>query len=62
MLSIVSPVIVGADAASPHPHCPSSVSSLTKTLSALAIATPAILMGFDIGRLTAIASTRLIFV
>jgi hypothetical protein len=41
MLSTVSPVIVGADAASPQPTTPVSDSSLTSTLSACLISTPA---------------------
>src|SRR6185369_1749353 len=60
MLSMVSPVMVGADAASPQPTWPVSVSILTSTLSALSIRTPAIFIACAIGRRTAIASTRLI--
>src|SRR5687768_12205936 len=61
MPSTVSPVIVGAEAASPQPIAPSSVSTRIRTLSALFSSTPAILIGFSIGMLTAIDSTRLTF-
>src|SRR5919201_2443636 len=61
MLSIVSPVIVGAEAASPQPTTPLSASMRTSTLSARLISTPAMTTGFFIGKLTAIGSTRLIF-
>src|SRR6266851_3858027 len=61
MLSTVSPVMVGAEAASPQPMMPLSASTRTSTLSAALISTPAITTGFFIGKLTAIASTRLIF-
>src|SRR3954467_5973154 len=60
MLSTVSPVMVGAEAASPQPVTPSSASMRTSTLSAVLISTPAMKTGFFIGRLTAIGSTRLI--
>src|SRR5713226_9054897 len=61
MLSTVSPVIVGADAASPQPITPLSASMRTTTLSACRISTPAMTTGFFIGMLTAIGSMRLIF-
>src|SRR6266478_5394847 len=61
MLSTVSPVMVGADAASPHPTMPLSASIRTSTLSARAIWTPAMMTGFVIGRFTAIGSMCLIF-
>jgi hypothetical protein len=61
MLSTVSPVMVGAEAASPQPTRPSFASMRTSTLSARTISTPAMTTGFFIGRLTAIGSTRLIF-
>src|SRR5262245_46089002 len=61
MLSTVSPVMVGAEAASPQPVRPSSASMRTSTLSAVLISTPAMKTGFFIGKLTAIGSTRLIF-
>src|SRR4051812_49202404 len=60
MLSMVSPVIAGAEAASPQPTWPVLVSNLTSTLSALSMSTPAIFIGFAIGSRTAMASTRLI--
>ena len=61
MLSTVSPVMVGAEAASPQPTTPLSASSRTSTLSACLISTPAMNTGFFIGKLTAIGSMRLIF-
>src|SRR5262245_36100657 len=61
MLSTVSPVMVGAEAASPQPTTPLSASMRTSTLSARLISTPAMTTGFFIGKLTAIGSTRLIF-
>ena len=61
MLSTVSPVMVGAEAASPQPTTPLSASMRTRTLSACLISTPAMNTGFFIGKLTAIGSTRLIF-
>src|SRR5262245_50991760 len=61
MLSTVSPVMVGAEAASPQPTTPLSASIRTSTLSACRISTPAMNTGFFIGKLTAIGSTRLIF-
>src|SRR5262245_4166736 len=61
MLSTVSPVMVGADAASPQPTTPLSASIRTSMLSACLISTPAMNTGFFIGRLTAIGSMRLIF-
>src|SRR6516164_4203495 len=60
MLSTVSPVMVGADAASPQPTTPLSASTRTSTLSACRISTPAMNTGFFIGKLTAIGSTLLI--
>src|SRR5262245_2509720 len=60
MLSTVSPVMVGAEAASPQPTIPLSASIRTSTLSACLISTPAMNTGFFIGKLTAIGSTRLI--
>ena len=61
MLSTVSPVMCGAEAASPQPTLPSAASTRTSRLSAVRISTPAIFIGLAIGRLTAIASMRLIF-
>ena len=61
MLSTVSPVMVGAAAASPQPTAPLSASMRTRTLSACLISTPAMKTGFFMGKLTAIGSTRLIF-
>src|SRR5215813_6329215 len=61
MLSTVSPVMVGAEAASPQPTAPLSAWTRTSTLSARAISTPAMTTGFFMGKLTAIASMRLIF-
>src|SRR5215471_8893797 len=61
MLSTVSPVMVGAEAASPQPTTPLSASIRTITLSARLISTPAMMTGFFMGKLTAIGSTRLIF-
>ncbi len=61
MLATVSPVMVGADAASPQPTTPSSDSMRTRTLSARATVSPAICTGFFIGRLTAMGSIALIF-
>src|SRR6266851_1775718 len=61
MLSTVSPVMVGAEAASPQPTTPLSDSMRTSTLSACLISTPAMKTGFFIGKLTAIGSMRLIF-
>ncbi len=61
MLSTVSPVMVGAEAASPQPTTPLSASTRTITLSACLISTPAMKTGFFMGKLTAIGSTRLIF-
>ena len=60
MLSSVSPVITGADAASPQPTVPSSASMRTKTLSARRTSSPAMMTGLSIGRLTAIGSMVLI--
>src|SRR5580704_451705 len=61
MLSIVSPVMVGAEAASPQPTTPLSDSRRTSTLSACLISTPAMNTGFFIGKATAIGSMRVIF-
>src|SRR5687768_1803333 len=61
MLSTVSPVMVGADAASPQPTTPFSASIRTSILSACLISTPAMTTGFFMGKLTAIGSMRLIF-
>ena len=60
MLATVSPVMVGADAASPQPTTPSSDSMRTSTLSARVTVSPAIFTGFFIGRLTAMGSMALI--
>ena len=56
MLSSVSPVITGADAASPQPASPSSVAMRTSTFSARRTSSPAMMTGFFIGRLTASGS------
>src|SRR6516225_9662554 len=61
MLSTVSPVMVGAEAASPQPTIPLSASMRTSTLSARLISTPAMKTGFFMGKLTAIGSMCLIF-
>src|SRR6185503_20723996 len=61
MLATVSPVIVGAAPAPPQPTTPSSVSTRASTFSALVTSSNAILRGFTMGRLTARASMRLIF-
>src|SRR6185437_15385617 len=61
MLSTVSPVMVGADAASPQPTTPVSDSRRTSTLSAWRISTPAMWTGFFIGNATAIGSMPVIF-
>ncbi len=61
MLAVVSPVMVGAEAASPQPTKPLSASMRTSTLSARATVSPAMVTGFFIGRLTAIGSIDLIF-
>src|SRR5262245_20152965 len=61
MLSTVSPVMVGAEAASPQPTTPVSASTRTITLSACRISTPAMNTGFFMGKLTAIGSTRSMF-
>src|SRR6516164_3507611 len=62
MLSTVSPVMVGAEAASPQPTIPLSASMRTSTLSARLISTPAMKTGFFMGKLTAIGSMCLIFI
>src|SRR5262249_9560576 len=62
MPAMVSPVMVGADAASPQPTAPASDSIRTKTFSACATVSPAICTGFFIGRLTAMASIVEIFI
>src|SRR5262249_62061047 len=61
MLAMVSPVMVGAAAASPQPSTPASDSIRTNTFSACATVSPAICTGFFIGRLTASGSMALIF-
>jgi hypothetical protein len=60
MLATVSPVMVGADAASPQPTSPVSHSARTSTLLARATVSPAMVTGFRIGRLTATGSIALI--
>ena len=50
MLSTVSPVMVGAEAASPQPTTPLSASTRTSMLSACRISTPAMNTGFFIGK------------
>ena len=60
MLSSVSPVIIGAEAASPQPTRPLSASIRTSTLSARRTSSPAMMTGLSIGRLTAIGSIVLI--
>jgi hypothetical protein len=61
MLATVSPVMVGAEAASPQPTIPVSDSMRTSTLSARVTISAAIVTAFFIGRLTAIGSIDLIF-
>src|SRR5215475_4907567 len=61
MLSTVSPVIVGAEAASPQPTTPVSDPTRTSTLSAWRISTPAMNTGFFIGSATAMGSIDAIF-
>src|SRR5579862_4843008 len=61
MLSSVSPVMSGADAASPQPVMPLSDSIRTSTLSARRTSSPAMITGLSIGRLTGIGSMLLIF-
>ena len=61
MPAMVSPVMVGAAAASPQPTAPDSDSMRTKTFSACATVSPAICTGFFIGRRTAMGSIVLIF-
>src|SRR5262245_49526567 len=56
MLAPVSPVMVGADAASPQPMIPPSASIPTSTLSARATVSPVMISGLSMGRLTAIGS------
>ncbi len=56
MLSSVSPVMTGAEAASPQPTSPSSAAIRTSTLSARRTSSPAMITGLTIGRLTAIGS------
>src|SRR5437762_1297001 len=60
-LSSVSPVITGADAASPQPTAPSSASIRTSTLSARRTSPPAMMTGLSIGRLTAMGSMDFMF-
>ena len=50
MLASVSPVITGAEAASPQPIRPPSVSMRTSTLSAVRTSSPAMMTGLFIGR------------
>ncbi len=54
----MSPVMVGAEAASPQPTMPPAASMRTSTFSATSIVTPAIFIGFLSGSATGIASTR----
>src|SRR5262245_44280951 len=61
MLHTVSPVMVGAVAAPPHPTMPPSVSRRTSTFSALVTSSNAILSGFTIGTLPAKVSMRMMF-
>ena len=60
MLASVSPVITGAEAASPQPTRPSSSSIRTSTLSAARTSSPAMMTGLIIGSRTAIGSIDLI--
>src|SRR5215475_8026483 len=60
MLSSVSPVMTGADAASPQPTTLLSASIRTSTFSARRTSSPAMITGLSIGRLTAIGSMDLI--
>src|SRR5262249_17691840 len=62
MLSTVSPVMVGAEAASPQPITPVSDAIRTSTLSACRISTPAMNTGFFIGSATAMGSIDLTFI
>src|SRR5215831_2617426 len=59
MLSSVSPVMTGAEAASPQPTKPPA-SMRTRTLSARRTSSPAMTTGLSIGKLTAIGSMVLI--
>src|SRR4051794_30892937 len=60
MLATVSPVMVGADAASPQPiWLPAEMR--TSTLSAARTSSPAMMTGFFIGSRTAIGSIDVIF-
>src|ERR1035437_3639163 len=56
MLSSVSPVMIGADAASPQPTKSLSASTRTSTLSARRTTSPAMMTGLSMGRLTAMGS------
>src|SRR5450631_1966164 len=56
MLSSVSPVMIGAEAASPQPTRRLSASIRTSTLSARRTSSPAMMTGLSMGRLTAIGS------
>src|ERR1700681_235646 len=56
MLAVVSPVMVGAAAASPQPTSPPSACRRTNTLSARLTSSPAMMTGLIIGRLTAMGS------
>ncbi len=60
MLASVSPVITGAEAASPQPIRPPSSSIRTSTFSAARTSSPAMMTGFFIGSRTAIGSIDLI--
>src|SRR5665647_2960598 len=62
MPSMVSPVMVGAEAASPQPTTPSSVSSRTSALLALRTSSNDILTGLIIGSLTEMGSIYLILI
>jgi hypothetical protein len=56
MLARVSPVMVGAEAASPHPTTPLSASTRTSMLSARRTSSPAMMTGLIIDKLIAIGS------
>src|ERR1700730_13717393 len=61
MLAVVSPVMVGAEAASPQPTSPLSACRRTSTLSARLTSSPAMMTGLIIGRLTAMGSIFVMF-
>src|ERR1700681_3966702 len=61
MLALVSPVMVGAEAASPHPTRPVSASRRTSTLSARLTSSPAMMTGLIMGKLTAMGSIFAMF-